>query len=75
MRYSVTSEFEPELAESSGGDSSSDQNEQFVQLLRSMEQERAFRMLEKLREFARRSQGGFATFRKRDGHSRKEGFF
>ena len=73
-KYSITSESEPELAESSGGDSSSNKDEQFMQLLRSMGQERAFRMLEKLREFERRSEGGLATFRKRDGHSRKDVF-
>ena len=54
VKHSVTSESEPELAESLGGDSSSDRDEQFMQLLRSLEQERALRMLEKLREFERR---------------------
>ena len=43
VKYSVTSESEPELAESLGGDSSSDQDEQFMQLLRNMGQERALR--------------------------------
>ena len=36
-------------------DPSSDKDEQFMQLLCSMEQESAFRMLEKLREFERRN--------------------
>ena len=50
VKYSVTSESEAELAESLGEDSSSDEEERLVQLLRNMEPERAWRMLEKLRE-------------------------
>ena len=49
VKYSVTSEPELELTESSG-DSSSEKDEQLMQLLCNMEQERALRMLEELRE-------------------------
>ena len=51
VEYSVTSESEPEHAESPDGNSSFDKDEQYMQLLRIMEQGSASQMLEKLREF------------------------
>ena len=60
---SIIFHMEGEVGEnaSRGGDSSSDIDEQFMQLLRNMVQERALRMLEELREFERRCCIGSTT--------------
>ena len=50
VKYSVTSESNPDLAESFGEDSSSEKEERLLQLFRKLERERSLRMLDKLRE-------------------------